>query len=43
MRTLLQERASLSDLRVTVGSGGKGRARHLETATAEAAFVALRR
>jgi len=43
LRTHLQARASLSDLRVTVGSGGKGRARHLETATAEAAFAALRR
>jgi putative membrane protein len=43
MRTRLQERASLTDLRVTVGSGGKGRARHLETATAETAFTALRR
>ena len=43
MHTRLQERASLSDLRVTVGSGGKGRARHLGTATAEAAFTALRR
>jgi putative membrane protein len=43
MHTRLQERASLGDLRVTVGSGGKGRARHLETATAEAAFAALRR
>jgi hypothetical protein len=28
---------------VTVGSGGGGRARHLEAATAEAAFAALRR
>jgi putative membrane protein len=43
MRTWRQERALLSDLRVTVGSGGKGRARHLETATAESAFAALRR
>jgi putative membrane protein len=43
LRTHLQERASLADLRVTVGSGGKGRARHLETTTAEAAFAALRR
>ncbi len=42
-RTLLQARASLADLRVTVGSGGNGRARHLESATAEAAFAALRR
>lgn len=42
-RTPLQARASLADLRVTVGSGGSGRARHLEAATAEAAFAALRR
>lgn len=42
-RTPLQARASLADLRVTVGSGGQGRARHLERATAEAAFGALRR
>ena len=42
-RTPLQERADLADLRVTVGSGGGGRARHLESATAEAAFAALRR
>ncbi len=42
-RTPLQERADLADLRVTVGSGGGGRARHLEAATAEAAFAALRR
>jgi putative membrane protein len=43
VQTRLQERASLGDLRVTVGSGGRSRARHLETATAEAAFAALRR
>lgn len=42
-RTPLQARAALSDLRVTVGSGGQGRARHLDRATAEAAFGALRR
>ena len=42
-RTPLQARAALADLRVTVGSGGQGRARHLERATAEAAFGALRR
>ncbi|HWC25991.1 MAG TPA: PH domain-containing protein [Solirubrobacteraceae bacterium] len=42
-RTPLQARAGLADLRVTVGSGGDGRARHLESATAEAAFAALRR
>ncbi len=42
-RTPLQARAALADLRVTVGSGGGGRARHLEVAVAEAAFVALRR
>ena len=41
--TALQERASLADLRVTVGSGGRGRARHLEASTAGAAFAALRR
>jgi putative membrane protein len=43
VRTRLQQRASLADLRVTVGSGGNGRARHLDAATAEAAFGALRR
>ncbi|MEY2441095.1 MAG: putative rane protein [bacterium] len=42
-RTPLQERAGLADLRVTVGSGGGGRARYLEAATAEATFAALRR
>ena len=42
-RTPLQARAALADLRVTVGSGGQGRARHLERTTAEAAFGALRR
>jgi putative membrane protein len=42
-RTALQARASLADLRITVGSGGNGRARHLEAATAETAFAALRR
>lgn len=42
-RTPLQARASLADLRVTVGSGGSGRARHLEAAAAGAAFSALRR
>ncbi len=42
-RTPLQARAALADLRVTVGSGGNGRARHLDAATAEAAFAALRR
>jgi putative membrane protein len=42
-RTPLQARARLADLGVTVGSGGGGRARHLEAATAEAAFAALRR
>ena len=31
VRTRLQARASLADLRVTVGSGGSGRARHLES------------
>ena len=41
-RTPLQARAALADLRVTVGSGGQGRARHLERAAAEAAFRALR-
>ena len=41
--TPLQARAALADLRVTVGSGGQGRARHLERATAEAVFGALRR
>ena len=40
--TPLQARAALADLRVTVGSGGQGRARHLERAAAEAAFRALR-
>jgi putative membrane protein len=42
-RTPLQARAQLADLRVTVGSGGHGRARHLDRATAQAAFGALRR
>lgn len=42
-RTPLQARALLADLRVTVGSGGRGRARHLEQATAFKAFTALRR
>jgi putative membrane protein len=41
-RTPLQQRAALADLSVTVGSGGGGRARHLEAATADAAFAALR-
>ncbi len=41
--TPLQARAALADLRVTVGSGGEGRARHLERATADAVFGALRR
>jgi putative membrane protein len=43
VRTPLQARARLADLSVTVGSGGSGRARHLDAATAEAAFAALRR
>lgn len=42
-RTRLQERAQLADLRVVVGSGGQGRARHLEHSTADALFGALRR
>ena len=42
-RTPLQARAALADLRVTIGSGGQGRARHLERATADALFDALRR
>jgi len=41
--TPLQARAALADLRVTVGSGGQGRARHLERATADAVFGALLR
>jgi putative membrane protein len=41
-RTPLQQRAGLADLSVTVGSGGGGRARHLEAPTADAAFAALR-
>lgn len=41
--TWLQERAALADLRVVVGSGGSGRARHLEASTAGATFNALRR
>jgi putative membrane protein len=41
-RTPLQARARLANLSVTVGSGGRGRARHLEAVTAEAAFAALR-
>jgi putative membrane protein len=40
--TPLQARAALADLRVTVGSGGEGRARHLERETAHALFGALR-
>jgi len=43
VRTRLQERAALADLRVVVGSGGSGRARHLEAGAAAAAFTALRR
>ena len=42
-RTPLQRRADLADLRVTVGSGGGGRARYLDAGVAEAAFAALRR
>lgn len=42
-RTPLQRRAGLADLSVTVGSGGGGRARHLDATTAEAAFASLRR
>ncbi|MEA2186827.1 MAG: putative rane protein [Solirubrobacteraceae bacterium] len=42
-RTLLQQRAGLADFSVTVGSGGRGTARHLDSAAAEAAFGALRR
>ena len=42
-RTPLQRRAGLADLRVTVGSGGGGRARYLDAGAAEAAFAALRR
>jgi putative membrane protein len=42
-RTPLQERARLADLRVVVGSGGHGRARHLERGTADTLFGALRR
>jgi len=42
-RTRLQERAALADLRVVVGSGGSGRARHLDASTADAVFTALRR
>ncbi len=41
--TPLQARAALADLRVTVGSGGQGRARHLDRARADAVFAALRR
>jgi putative membrane protein len=43
VRTPLQARARLADLSVTVGSGGSGRARNLEAATAESACAALRR
>jgi putative membrane protein len=42
-QTPLQQRAGLADVSVTVGSGGRGRARHLESATAAAVFAALRR
>jgi len=38
-----QARAALTDLHVTVGSGGQGRARHLEREVAQALFGALRR
>ena len=41
--TPLQARAALADLRITVGSGGEGRARQLERATADTVFGALRR
>ncbi len=40
--TPLQARARLADLRVTVGSGGEGRARHLDRATADELSDALR-
>ncbi|MDP1849330.1 MAG: PH domain-containing protein [Solirubrobacteraceae bacterium] len=43
IHTRLQARAALADLSVTVGSGGEGRARHLERATAESVFGTLRR
>lgn len=43
VRTPLQARARLADLSVTVGSGGSGRVRNIEAATAEAACAALRR
>jgi uncharacterized membrane protein YdbT with pleckstrin-like domain len=42
-RTLLQQRAGLADISVTVGSGGGGAARQLDSAAADAAFAALRR
>ena len=41
-QTPLQARATLTDLSVTVGSGGRGRARHLESSVAEETFAALR-
>jgi putative membrane protein len=42
-RTALQARASLADVKVAIGASGGGRVRHLEAATAESAFAALRR
>ncbi len=42
-RTVPQARGALADVRVTIGSGGRARARHLEAETAQAAFAALRR
>jgi len=42
-RTALQARASLADVRLAIGANGSGRVRHLEAATAESAFAALRR
>jgi putative membrane protein len=42
-RPALKARAALADLRIVIGSGGHGSARHLEAATAAATFAALRR
>lgn len=42
-QTVLQKRGQLADIGVTVGSGGRGTAHNLESATAQATFASLRR
>ncbi|MDQ3676319.1 MAG: PH domain-containing protein [Actinomycetota bacterium] len=42
-QTVLQQRARLADLSVTVGSGGRSTAQYLESGTAQTAFERLRR